>query len=149
MEIFLNILCTEDGSLQRRVLKVGVQSPGSLEAAGSSSPEPGSKMKPWLWRLVEGCLPLSYFFPQTPHDPYLWLLPKSPPLHFPGSLALGLNAQGVNCRDGIHHTGKKFISVIDVSLDSTRVEKRGDVEGRWKVWNTQGTDRGHGCSLRL
>lgn len=117
--------------------------------SGSSSPEPGSKMKPWLWRLVEGCLPLSYFFPQTPHDPYLWLLPKSPPLHFPGSLALGLNAQGVNCRDGIHHTGKKFISVIDVSLDSTRVEKRGDVEGRWKVWNTQGTDRGHGCSLRL
>lgn len=39
MEIFLNILCTEDDSLQRRVLKVGVQSPGSLEAAGSSSQE--------------------------------------------------------------------------------------------------------------
>lgn len=59
MEIFLNVLCTEDDSLQRRVLKVGVQSPGSLEAAGISSPEPGSKTKPWLWRLVEGCLPLS------------------------------------------------------------------------------------------
>lgn len=84
-----------------------------------------------------------------PHERYFLLLSKSPPLHFPESLALGLNAQGVNCRDGIHHIDKKFISVIDVSLDSQRVEKRGDVEGKWKVWNAQGTDQGHGCSLRL
>lgn len=88
MEMFLNVLWTENDNLQRRVLKVGVWSPGSLEAAASASPEPGSKTKAWLWRLVQGCLPLSYFFPLTPHEPYLLLLPKSPPLHFPRLLWL-------------------------------------------------------------
>lgn len=35
METFLNMLCTENDSLQRRVLKVGVQSPGSFRKCKS------------------------------------------------------------------------------------------------------------------
>lgn len=39
-----------------------------LGSCVTPSPEPGSKMRAWPWGSVEGCLPLSYFFPLTLHE---------------------------------------------------------------------------------
>lgn len=60
------------------------------------SPEPGSKTRAWLWGLVEGRLPLSYFFPLSPHEPHPLMLPKSPPLAFHGVCCL-IQETGVEC----------------------------------------------------
>lgn len=60
------------------------------------SPEPCSKTRAWLWGLVEGRLPLSYFFPLSPREPHPPMLPKSPPLAFHGVCCL-IQETGVEC----------------------------------------------------
>lgn len=144
MEMLLNMLCTN--SLQRRMLKVHVQSPGKLQEVQVllMAQEPGLVFGGWLWDVSQ----LSYFFPPAPHEPYLLLVPKSPPLHVSGlSRILGLNAHGVNCRAGIHNIEKKNFSHWDLSWQPEGWEMWRDAEGSWNVWHAQGNGQGQGCSL--
>ena len=112
-----------------------------LGSCVTPSPEPGSETRAWLWGLVEGCLPLSYFFPLTPCEPHPLMLSKPPPLAFHGVRWLiqeiGVKCQGEYCRAAMRNIGKKFISVLDASLDSWSVEQhgrmRGEMEGQASV----------------
>lgn len=108
LEIYLNMLCTKNDNLQRSMLKVGVQSPGSCR-----------KCKSWAWLKDQGLaleadggmIPTELLLPTNS----TWVLPpitaKISSLAFSRvsglSKTLGLNPHGVNCRPGIHNIDKK------------------------------------------